>query len=184
MGSCAHGVAFCISSSKQDIWLLTSKWKWNTFQWPNHFCDELCSEVIRISAPLCRGFCGDVLVAFATLKLESMLWLPVPSWVYVGELTFADWNVENTECIKDVFWVLPGDLAEEKHDRGEMQPALFMSLWRVHKWTVLLRKHEFYYLVVNCASADAEGEGCWVPWRVSPLLDWLPEHVAASHWSV
>lgn len=90
-----------------------------------------------------RGLYGDVLVAFASLKLESVLWLPVPSWVYVGGLMFPNWNVENSECIKDVFWVLTGDLAEEKHDGGETQPALFVYLLSVRKWKVSLRKHEF-----------------------------------------
>lgn len=89
------------------------------------------------------GLYGDVSVAFASLKLESMLWLPVPSWVYVRELMFPNWNVENSECIKDVFWVLTGDLAEEKHDGGETQPECFMYLLSVRQWKVLLRKHEF-----------------------------------------
>lgn len=123
------------------------------------------------------GFYGGVSVAFATLKLEPMLWLPVPSWVYVGELTFADWNVENSECIRDVFWVLPGDLAEEKHDGGEMQPALFMYLLSVRRWKVLLRKHEFWYLVVKC-----RGRGWLRLLGVSLVLNWLPGH--ASHWLV
>lgn len=72
------------------------------------------------------GFYGVVLVAFAILNLESILWLTVLSWVCVEELPFADSNVENSECIKDMFWVLTGDIIEGKHDREEMQSALFM----------------------------------------------------------
>lgn len=53
--------------------------------------------------PISVGLCGVVLLAFAVLNLESVLWLTVLSWVYVGELTFADSTVENSECIKDVF---------------------------------------------------------------------------------
>lgn len=52
--------------------------------------------------PVSVGLYGVVSVAFASLNLESILWLTVLSRVYVGELTFADSNVENSECIKDM----------------------------------------------------------------------------------
>lgn len=45
--------------------------------------------------------------------------------------TFADSNVENAECIKDLCWVLTGDVTEGKHGRNEMLSALFMYLVRV-----------------------------------------------------
>lgn len=88
--------------------------------------------------PISVGLCGVVLLAFAVLNLESVLWLTVLSWVYVGELTFADSTVENSECIKDVFWVIAGDIIEGKHGREEMQSALFMYLLSVCKWKVCL----------------------------------------------
>ena len=70
--------------------------------------------------PVSVGLYGVVSVAFASLNLESILWLTVLSWVYVGELTFADSNVENSECIKDMRWVITGDIIEGKHGREEM----------------------------------------------------------------
>lgn len=55
------------------------------------------------------------MVAFASLKLESV--------VAACPLLSLCWriNVENSECIEDVFGVLTGDLAEEKHGGGETQ---------------------------------------------------------------
>ena len=143
VGSWAPGLAFCISTSKQDVWLPASKLIWNTFLMTTQYLGWALLRSDLNFTPVSVGLYGVVSVAFASLNLESILWLTVLSWVYVGELTFADSNVENSECIKDMRWVITGDIIEGKHGREEMQSALLMYLLSVCKWKVLLIKHEF-----------------------------------------
>lgn len=126
VGSRAPGLAFCVSTSKQDVWLPAPELKWNTFLTKNLGWALLRSDLNL--TPVSVGFYGVVSVAFAVLNLESLLWLTVLSWVCVRGMTFADLNVENSECITDIFWVLPGDIIEGKHGREEMQSALFVYL--------------------------------------------------------
>lgn len=143
VGLWAPGLAFCISTSKQDVWLPASKLIWNTFLMTTQYLGWALLRSDLNFTPVSVGLYGVVSVAFASLNLESILWLTVLSWVYVGELTFADSNVENSECIKDMRWVITGDIIEGKHGREEMQSALLMYLLSVCKWKVLLIKHEF-----------------------------------------
>lgn len=144
VGLRAPGLAVCVSTSKQDVWLPASKFKPSTFLLTTKFLEwALLRSDLKFTS-VSVGFYGVVSVAFAILKLESILWLTVLSWVCVEELTFTDSNVENSECIKDYVlsphrWHYWG----EKHGREEMQSALFTYFLSVHEWRNLLIRHEF-----------------------------------------